>query len=101
MGLATLRLITDTDADPRELLAGFSLDDGFPLAVLDQSETRLPEPQLWGYVCETDCSLTVYCSECGDPMCAGCGDAPLIEIYDGAAAAYCKKHRKHAAHRAR
>ena len=97
MGLGALHLVTDTDADPREILSGFSLGNGFPLAVLDEAETRLPEPQLWGYVCETDCSLTMYCSECGALICAGCGDVPLIEIYDGAAAAWCRKHRNHAA----
>ena len=91
MGRGTLKLYTDTDADPRELLAPFALDDTFYLEVLDIPEGRLSELGLWGYLCEMDCSLTVYCSWCGELICPGCGDRPTITIFGGAAAAYCRQ----------
>ena len=59
MGLGTLKLYADTDADSRELLAPFASDDTFYLEVLDSSEGQWPELGLWGYLCEMDCSLTV------------------------------------------
>ena len=91
MGLGTLKLYADTDADPRELLAPFASDDTFYLEVLDSSEGQWPELGLWGYLCEMDCSLTVYCSWCGEMMCPGCGDRPTITIFDDEAVAYCRK----------
>ena len=78
MGLGTLLLYADSDADPRELLNEFALDEFFPLEVL--SRYRDPAGDMRVYVVKTDCSFTFCCSLCGIPMCPGCGDEPSLAI---------------------
>ena len=88
MGLGTLFLYADADADPRRLLNEFALDEDFPLELLHSRQ--LPSG-LYLFVCRTDCSITAYCGSCGAPMCAGCGDNPSIEIsHDRVATGWCR-----------
>ena len=89
MGWGNLRMIADTDEDPRELLKPFALGEGFPLEVTDESGIEAVIDGRWGYLLETDCSLTIHCSMCGKEMCPGCGSRPDIAYYDGKAVASC------------
>ena len=89
MGWGNLRLIADTDEEPRELLKPFALGEGFPLEVTDESGIEAVFEGRWGYLLESDCSLTIQCSMCGKDMCPGCGSRPDIAYYDGKAVASC------------
>lgn len=91
MGWGTLCLITDDDREPREILAEFT--QGFTnVKILHEYPETPLEVYAYGYECEADCGLTIYCSECGTVMCAGCGSRPfLIITVDDGAAGYCQQ----------
>ena len=107
MGMGPLRLIADTDEEPRELLRPFLKDWGENAQPEDFYVEHLDESDFWeviqgkyGYILEMDCSITLFCSYCGIAMCPGCGSAPDVISVGDYKAGSCPRHecqRKYAA----
>ena len=96
MGWGPFQLMTDDPRDPKEMLAMFG--EGFGNAVINHEYTpQLHDTHAYGYDCETDCGVILYCSECGKAMCAGCGDRPFLIITEEKSAAYCQRKKCRAA----
>ena len=101
MGWGTITVRTSRKADPPErLLAGFIGED----TRVELMERLRLRSGLYQYSFGGTCGVFVYCSNCGEEMCAGCGGKPELFITEtGGASATCSREecRSHLAERLR
>ena len=87
MGWGKFTLHTDQGGTPGDLLAGFNRMRSHIVCV----GSVKGEGGFVAYELETDCGVTVYCSNCGKRMCVGCGSAPTFVLGSEGPSASCTK----------
>lgn len=83
MGYGPMTVITFPGTDPLKALAEFN--GGSNVEVVSRHEG----PGYVSYEVMSDCGFVVYCCGCGANLCPGCGNRPIITMFNGLAAAYC------------
>lgn len=92
MGWGEFSFMTDEDRDPKEMLLPYHISGESATVVIDYQYPEPADVYAYGYELESDCGITIYCSECGVAMCPGCGDRPfLIITLEEGGEAYCLK----------
>ena len=83
-GPLTLRTVR-TERPSEQILMRFAPHGATVRLVQEIKSDRELDTHLY----EADCGITVYCSFCGQKMCPGCGDHPLLAITGRGASAAC------------
>ena len=75
MGYGPLKLWTKSSRRPERVLDGFAWSP-VPIEVLWRGPKG--DGALTEYLLNVGCGVRIYCSNCGVPMCPGCGSRPSL-----------------------